>query len=157
MGRKKVIESLKPWIFKGKEILTIDQCPENSYGFIYLITQNSTGKKYIGKKSLYSYKSKISHVLNEKTRRMNKVKETIATESNWKEYYGSNIEINKLIRVEGKDNFTREILQFCFSKKELTYRELTEQCKRDVLDSDMYWNDNILGKFFKFEFSKVEK
>lgn len=154
MRSKKTEETLKPWAYKDKPIESLQDCPENSYGFIYLITSTVSGKKYVGKKSLYSYRTTYSRKLNEKTGRLNKVKEVITRESDWQNYFGSSVEIKELIKTEGtKQNFTREILRFCFSKKELTFREMQEQCIRNVLDSEEYINSNILGKFFKGEFN----
>lgn len=156
MVRRTTREVVKPWKYRGEFIDSLEDCPEGSYGFIYLIT-SSSGQKYIGKKALHSYHTVYSRVLNERTGRTNKVKNVEVTESNWQSYFGSSIEIKNLIKSEGtKQNFSREILRFCFSKKELTFREIQEQCSRNVLDDDCYINSNIAGKFFKGEFVKHE-
>lgn len=156
MGRRKVVENFDPWLYEGRPVLTLEDCPENSYGFIYLIESKISGKKYVGKKALYSYHTKIVYKLNPKTNRLNKVREVEATESNWKEYFGSSAEVKDLMKSEGgKDKFTRTILRFCFSKKELTFREIQEQCTRNVLEDSEYINSNIEGRYFRNEF--VEK
>lgn len=155
MARKKVTEKFDPWVFEGNSIQTLEDCPENSYGFVYLIESKISGKKYVGKKALHSYHTKITHELNPKTNRMNKVRTIEATESNWKEYFGSSIEIKDLIKTEGgKINFNRIILRFCFSKKELTFREIQEQCIRNVLEESDYVNSNIEGRYFRNDFVK---
>lgn len=144
----------QPWIMQGKPVDSLDQFPENCYGFVYEITCPD-GRKYIGKKALRSYHTTYEKVLNTKTGRMNKVKVVTSTESNWKKYYGSNDEIKACIKEHGKEGFVREILKLCTSKKNLTYWELAEQCKADVLDANgKYINDNILGKFFRKDFSE---
>lgn len=150
MRTKKEVE--KPWLYKDREIVDLQQFPEKCYGFVYLITCN-TGERYIGKKALRSYHTSYERKLNEKTGRMNKVKVITSTESNWKDYYGSSVEIKKLVKEQGKKAFTREIIKLCSSKKSLTYWELAEQCKADVLNEKLnYLNDNILGKFYRKDF-----
>lgn len=142
----------KPWLYKDREIVDLQQFPEKCYGFVYLITC-TTGERYIGKKALRSYHTSYERKLNEKTGRMNKVKVITSTESNWKDYYGSSVEIKKLVKEQGKKAFTREIIKLCSSKKSLTYWELAEQCKADVLNEKLnYLNDNILGKFYRKDF-----
>lgn len=142
----------KPWKLNGDDILELSQFPENCYGFVYCITCN-TGEKYIGKKALRSYHTSYERKLNERTGRMNRVKVVTSTESNWKDYYGSSAEIKKLVKERGKAAFTREIIKLCTSKKSLTYWELAEQCKADVLNAELnYLNDNILGKFYRKDF-----
>ena len=41
------------WIYNNEEVTQIDDFPDNTYGFVYVITHLPTGKKYIGKKILY--------------------------------------------------------------------------------------------------------
>lgn len=154
MAKRKIKEDVKPWIWAGSYVESLDELPPKAYGFAYEIVSRETGKRYIGKKQLYSYHTKISKVLNEKTKRWNKVREVTATESNWKDYFGSSTEVKELIKQDGgKQNFERYILEIAFSKKELTYLELKYQCKFDVLTDSHYVNSNILGKFFRSDFS----
>ena len=153
MARRKVKEPVEPWIWKEVLVESIDKFPAGTYGFVYEIVSRETGKRYIGKKQLYSYHTKVSKVFNESTKRWNKVREVIATESNWKDYFGSSVEVKDLIKQEGKQNFKRKILALASSKKELTYLELAYQCKNDVLTDSLYINSNILGKFFRSDFS----
>lgn len=155
MGRKKVVEQVDPWIFENKKLTDLADCPEGSYGFVYLIESKISGKKYVGKKALHSYKTVISHEINPRTGRLNKVRNIVASESNWKDYFGSSVEVKELIKAEGgKNNFIRTILRFCFSKKELTFREIQEQCIRNVLEDSDYINSNIEGRYFRNEFVK---
>ena len=153
MGRKKKDIKVDPWTYKGNPILTLEDFPKGTFGFIYEIEHKDTGQKYIGKKQLYSYSTKVSKILNEKTHRWNKVREKTAKESDWKTYFGSNIEIKDLVKKEGRDRFVRRILQFVQDRKRLTYYELAYQCKNDVLENPNYINSNILGKFFRSDFN----
>lgn len=152
MARKKK-ENIKPWIWKGQYVESLDEFPEGTFGFVYEIVSQETGQRYVGKKQLYSYHTKISRVLNEKTKRWNKVREITSTESNWKEYFGSSAEVKDLIKRDGKENFNRYILELAPNKKVLTYLELHYQCNLDVLRDPHYVNSNILGKFFRSDFS----
>lgn len=148
MGRKRRSgETGLPWIFEGREV--DESVSEEHYGFIYEIECVSTGQKYIGKKAFKSYHTSFEKKLNEATGRMNKVRVVTSTESNWRDYFGSSVEIKNLVKQQGKQDFRRTILRFCNSKKALTYYELAEQCKADVLNpQNNYINSNILGKFF---------
>lgn len=153
MGKRKDSNCVEPWYYNNSPITTIEDCPEGSYGFIYCIEDKCSGQKYIGKKALHSYRTERVRKLNERTGRINTVKEVKVLESDWQRYFGSSLEIKDLIKSRGtKDGFIRNIIRFCFSKKELTFREIQEQCKADVLDNDLYINSNIAGKFFKGEF-----
>jgi hypothetical protein len=140
------------WLFFKKPITTIDQFPENTFGFIYKITHIDTNKAYIGKKSLYHNKK---HKLTKKqlaeqpvTRGRKSTHEVIQSESDWKTYYGSSKELAADIKQFGIEKFRREIIYIAKSKKHLTYLELKAQFQYDVLEINSY-NDNILGKFFR--------
>ena len=61
---------------------------------------------------------------------------------------GSSKELLADIKDVGEDKFNRQILHYCFSKKQLTYYEICYQMKHDVLSVESY-NDNILGKFYR--------
>ena len=50
---------------------------------------------------------------------------------------------------ESLQEFDRRILRYCFTKKELTYRELEEQVLHKVLEDDRFLNSNLLGKFYR--------
>lgn len=153
MAQRRSKEQVEPWEYQGNPMVSLEDFPEGTYGFIYEITHKETGQKYIGKKQLLSYHKKASKVFNEKTKRWNKVYETTSTESNWQKYFGSNIEIVELVKKEGKEKFKREIIRLVPNKKLLTFYELAEQCKRDVLTDPNYINSNILGKFFRSDWN----
>lgn len=152
-GRRVKESKISPWVYQGWEVSSLKDFPEDTFGFVYELFSRETGKRYIGKKQLYSYHTKISKVFNEKTKRWNKVREITSTESNWQKYLGSSTEVKELVKLEGKENFERRILALAPNKKILTYLELAYQCKNDVLTDDRYINSNILGKFFRSDFS----
>ena len=41
------------WLYNDKEISSIEDMPENTFGFIYEVEHIPTGLKYLGKKVLY--------------------------------------------------------------------------------------------------------
>ena len=116
--------------------------PEDCIGFVYLITNNTTGRKYIGKKLAKFSKTtyKMVKLKNGKKKRK-KIRSKI--QSDWQEYYGSNIELNQDVANLGTNNFTREILYYCTSKAECSYIEAREQFSRKVLESTDYYNGHI--------------
>ena len=135
------------WTYKGEDILDVTQMPDDAFGFIYLITADN-GRKYIGYKYLYSkrkrnFGKKEIAALPDKR---HKTYEYVTKEGKWKEYTGSNDELNALIK-EGM-GYKKEILYYAFDKKQLTYLELRELYTHRVLESDEFFNSNISGKFY---------
>ena len=109
---------------------------ENSFGFIYEITNTATNKKYIGKKQC---KSKLKRKpLKGKVNKRIEIKE-----SDWKGYTSSSNELNQDIQKFGKDKFIFKILRECGSKWELAYFEIKEQLDRNVLLREDYYNGII--------------
>ena len=104
------------------------------YGFVYLITNQKTGRKYIGKKFFYS----------SKTKQVKGKKKRYKVFSDWQTYYGSNAELSKDVIEYGTENFKREILHLCKTKGECGYLEAKEQFNNMVIESDEYYNSWIM-------------
>jgi hypothetical protein len=120
----------------------VEELPEDCVGFVYLIVNKVNSRMYIGKKlAKFSKTSYKTVTLKNGTKKKKKIKSKI--DSDWLEYYGSSIELNKDVETLGKDNFTREILFYCKSKAECSYIEAREQFTRRVLESDDYYNGQI--------------
>ena len=139
----------------------ITQFPDNTFGFVYMTTHKPTGKSYIGKKVLFhNQKKKLGKkelaALTGVVGRRPSYK-LVVKESDWKTYYGSQIDIKKLL-VEGKkDEFERTILKCVETKKQLTYFEIKYQMLYEVLEKpDEWYNDSILGKFFPKDLKDLE-
>lgn len=135
-----------------KEYDTVDKFPENCVGFVYKITNIKTGKFYIGRKSLFSNtKKKLTkkELAEHEGPGRKPTSKRVIKESDWFNYWGSNKTILEEIKQNGIVDFRKEILKFCFNKKQITYWEVYYQCVENVLLSDKSYNDNILSKFFR--------
>jgi len=128
------------WYYKDEEFTS--EMIDDYVGFVYLITDKSNNKKYVGKKLLTS-RRKLPP-LKGKTRRRTVVKET-----DWQKYYGSSEEVKLMVEEKGSDNFHREILFLCKSKGELGYIEAKYQFEHDVLLRDDYYNGIIQCKIHR--------
>ena len=127
------------WTYQN---IIVEELPEDCVGFVYLITNKTNNRMYIGKKLSKFSKTTYKVVkLKNGTKKKKRIKSKI--DSDWQEYYGSSIELNKDVESLGKDNFTREILFFCKSKAECSYIEAREQFTRRVLESDDFYNGQI--------------
>jgi Putative endonuclease segE, GIY-YIG domain len=125
---------LNPWFYEGK--IVDSEILDDYVGFVYLITSLVDNKKYIGKKLLK----------RSKTRQVKGKKKRSLVESDWKDYYGSNKELQADVAKHGSLNFNREILRLCKSKGECNYWEAKYQFSLDVLEKEEYYNTWIMVK-----------
>jgi hypothetical protein len=128
------------WLYENSEI---SELPEDCVGFVYLITNKLSGRKYIGKK-LAKFSKTTYRVVKLKNGNKKRKKIRSKIDSDWQLYYGSNDQLNRDIQELGSDNFTREILFYCKSKAECSYIEAREQFNHRVLESDDYYNGQIV-------------
>ena len=137
------------WIYEDNIFDPDEEFLEPYQGFVYLITEVDTGKKYIGKK--FFWKPKTLPVT--KTRKR-KVKTRV--QSDWKKYYGSNQELKQIIKEQGGDNYRREIIKLCKTKGDCSYYEMKYQLEYDVLLREDFYNEFIGGKIHSKHLSKKD-
>lgn len=136
------------WTLKNRQIKNIKSLPEGATGFVYILHLDN-GKKYIGRKNLYSItrrnfgKKELSKITDKRL----KTYEVVKKESNWLKYNGSNKTL--LDELSESQIIKREIIKISFSDKELTYLETQALFCYGAIESDEYYNDNILGKFYR--------
>jgi hypothetical protein len=122
------------------------------YGFIYLITDTETSRKYIGRKF---FSKAATRVVKGKRRKIRKP-------SDWEDYFGSSDELLTLVEEYGKDRFKREIIRLCKTLGETKYEETKELFLRDVLKARLptgvfaYINSNIAMKYTRKNIGTIE-
>ena len=121
------------WWHKGREFTQEDA--DGWTGFVYLITNLETGKKYVGKKRLVRSRK----IRATKKKRAHRTRTT----SDWDTYWSSSDDVRSDVDTLGEDKFFREILHLCSSLGEMSYLELKEQIDRKVLLREDYYNSYI--------------
>ena len=124
---------MSEWTYNNE---VVNDLPEDVEGFVYVITNLTDNRKYIGKK-LARFKTTKPPLKGKKNKRRG------FKESDWREYWGSSDHLNADVMKLGKDKFTREILHYCPSRGILSYMEAKEQFDRKVLETDEYYNGII--------------
>lgn len=121
------------WYYKDK---LVTELPEDCEAFVYLITNLTNDKKYVGKK-LAKFKTTKPPLKGKKNKRRG------YKESDWRTYWGSSDHLNADVLELGEDKFRREILYYCPSRGVASYLEAREQFERRVLETDDYYNGII--------------
>jgi hypothetical protein len=124
------------WTYNNKPVKTV---PDDAIGFIYLITNQKTSQKYIGKKLLTKRVTRVTKGKKRKER----------VDSDWRDYYSSSPDLQAEVAKHGKDNFSREILTFCPSKGSLLYAEELALYLAGALERDDFYNQNIRSKVYR--------
>ena len=153
------------WTYQGRVITSIKDMPEGTYGFIYEVRYKPTDVRYIGKKVLYFERNKrlgkkaLAALREERSKNGLRgrvpIKQKVITESDWKDYFGSQKEIVTLSQQDNAgENWEKRILEFVPNKKLLTYYETKHLFSNGILEDkhSAHINDNILGKFFRKDF-----
>jgi len=134
---------MNSWIYNGVPI-TDDAIPVGSIGFIYKITQKTTGKWYIGRRLL----------TKSATKTVNGKKKKIRKESDWKDYWSSNDEIKGLAKAD-PNQFERKILIFVTTMGAMAYSEEWALYKTGALFDPLCLNGNIRAKIMRNWFAKT--
>jgi hypothetical protein len=127
------------WLYQSQ---TVETLPEDCAGFVYIITNLTNQRKYIGKK-LAKFSKTTYRVVKQKNGIKKKKRIKSKIDSDWQTYYGSSPELLRDVEQLGTENFSREILYYCKSKAECSYIEAREQFTRRVLESTDYYNGII--------------
>lgn len=121
----------------------IDELPEDKIGFVYLIINLTTGRKYIGKKLSKFNKIKYKMVTQKNgVKKRKKIRSKV--DSDWQTYWSSSPEVQADVQRLGENKFRREILYFADSKGQLSYLEAREQFHRQVLEHPDLWYNGII-------------
>lgn len=124
------------WYYNNEEYKPTEEELSEYVGFVYLITELDTNKKYIGKKFFWSVR-KLPPLKGQKRKR------TVKKQSDWEDYFGSSDELKQLVEQKGHDAYRRDILKLCRTKGECSYYEAKYQFEKDVLLRDDYYNEFI--------------
>jgi hypothetical protein len=138
------IDYENPWIYNGVPFTSSDI--NDYFGFVYLIENKLNGKKYIGRKYLWQFRTPKGK------------KRKVKSESDWKNYYGSCPELKEDIDKIGRENFSRTILSLHKTKGKTNFGETSQLFKCDVLTESLdngepaFYNSNILGRFYRKDY-----
>ena len=139
-----------PWTYEGTNFTSDDI--NDFFGYVYRITNLTTGKQYIGRK----------YFTQRRKPRSGKGKRRVTSESDWKKYYGSSDELKADVKSLGKSNFKREIISLHETLGKVNYEETKQLFLNNVLMESLdngepaYYNSNILGRYMKKNYGKFE-
>ena len=138
------IDYENPWLYKGSTFTSDDI--DDFFGFVYCITNTNYGRKYIGRKYFYAYRTPKGK------------KRKVKQESDWKKYYGSCPELKEDIKRYGKEQFQREIMSIHKAKGLVNFEETRQLFHHNVLTealndgTPLYYNSNILGRYMRKDY-----
>ena len=138
-----------PWTYQGTTFTSNDI--NDFFGYVYRITNNKSGKQYIGRK----------YFTQRRKPRSGKGKRRVTSESDWKNYYGSSAELKADVKSLGKSNFKREIISLHTTLGKVNYEETRQLFLNNVLTEHIdgtpaYYNSNILGRYMKKDYFKPD-
>jgi hypothetical protein len=138
------IDYENPWSYNNKPFSSADI--GEYFGFVYLITNNSNGRRYIGRKYFFSFRTPKGK------------KRKVKSESDWKKYYGSCPELKEDIDKFGRENFSRTILSLHKTKGKTNFEETRQLFVNGVLTESLdngvpaFYNSNILNRYFRKDY-----
>ena len=139
-----MIDYENPWHFEGTPFLS--ENIDDNFGFVYLITNIQSGKRYIGRKYFWQFRTPRGK------------KRKVKSESDWKKYYGSCPELKEDIERLGRQNFSRTILSLHKTAGKTNFEETRQLFIHGVLTESLdtggpaYYNSNILSRYFRKDY-----
>ena len=133
------------WTYKNEPVT--DEIIGDAYGFVYVITNNTNGRRYVGRK--YFTKAGYKTVKGKRKK--------IRVSSGWEDYYGSNKVLLEDVAKLGAENFTRSILKLCRNRSECSYWETHYMFQFEALLSDRWYNEWVTCKISKKNVMPVKK
>ena len=133
-----------PWLYQGTTFTSDDI--GNKFGYVYLIVNRTTRKKYIGRKYFTQ------------CRKPRGGKRRVSSESDWKKYYGSSPELKQDVKEFGRNSFSREILSLHTTKGKVNFEETRQLFLNNVLTESLddgtpaFYNSNILGRYYRKDY-----
>ena len=132
-----------PWTYMGSPFSGV--LIGDNFGFVYLITNLTNQRQYIGRKYFWSFRTPKGK------------KRKVKQESDWKKYYGSCPELKEDVDKLGKEFFKREILSLHSTKGKVNFEETRQLFLNNVLTESQdgtpkYYNSNILSRYFRKDY-----
>lgn len=122
------------WIYDNQ--IFNEEMIQDHIGFVYMIENLATGKRYIGRKLFTKAATKTIKGKRKKIR----------AASDWENYWGSNKVLQEDVKVLGPDHFKRTITRLCKTRSEAAYWETFEIFKHHALMSDDFYNEWVTCK-----------
>ena len=119
---------------------------ERTHGIVYLILDKELDKAYIGKKQIHKDVKLGKRELAKIDKIDKRKKYTKRVFTDWEKYCSSNKELKERIENSGElrhHKFDFIVLCECYDETALKYAEVEQIIKRDALNSEQYYNDNI--------------
>jgi hypothetical protein len=133
-----------PWYYNEKPFESNDI--QDYFGFVYLIKNNLNGRRYVGRKYFWSFRTPKG-----KSRK-------VKLESDWKKYYGSCPELKEDVDKIGRENFSRTIISLHKTKGKTNYEETRQLFLNNVLTESLdngvpaFYNSNVLSRYFRKDY-----
>ena len=133
-----------PWYYNDKPFESGDI--QDYFGFVYLIKNNLNGRRYVGRKYFWQFRTPKGK------------KRKVKSESDWKNYYGSCPELKEDLERYGRGIFRRTILSLHKTKGKTNFEETRQLFNHNVLTESLddgvprYYNSNILNRYFRKDY-----
>ncbi len=122
------------WTYNNEPVT--DEVIGDAYGFVYVITNNISGRRYVGRK--YFTKAGYKTVKGKRKK--------LRVSSGWEDYYGSNKTLLEDVKKLGAENFSRAIIKLCKNRSECSYWETHYIFQFEALLSERWYNEWVTCK-----------